>query len=53
MAEKKAKGFHALEKRIHDMETAHEGEEKKAPVRETKPAEGKPAEVSPPPAHDE
>jgi hypothetical protein len=54
MAEKRTKGFHALEKKIHDMEekdrtAAHEPGAK----REAGAADEKAPVVPPPAAHDE
>ncbi len=54
MTERKAKGFHALERKIHELEEEDRPHTKREPERkvELKKEEEKPR-VAPPAAHDE
>ncbi len=54
MAEKRTKGFHALEKKIHDMEEKDRAAEGKGGAKREAAAREEKAPVMPPPiAHDE
>ena len=54
MTERKAKGFHALERKIHEMEEEdRRGEGTRAPERKAEAKEEQRPAVKPPPAHDE
>ncbi len=55
MTERKAKGFHALERKIHDMEEEDRLHERKgAPEKKLEAKkEGERPAIKPPPAHDE
>jgi hypothetical protein len=54
MTERKAKGFHALERKIHEMEEEDRaGERKGEPQRKVETKDEERTRIKPPPAHDE
>ncbi len=54
MTERKAKGFHALERKIHELEEADRSHEKRRePERKAEAKQEEKPRVAPPAAHDE